>query len=53
MLMCIKMNEIVNMFLQVGEKFMPEMHLKQSGFPYILVFHLPKIKKILKSLCSL
>ena len=26
------MNEIVNKFLQVGNKFMPEMHLKQPGF---------------------
>ena len=28
----IKMNEIVNTFLLVGDKFMPEMHLKQSSF---------------------
>ena len=28
------MNEIVNMFLLVGGKFMPEMHLKQPGFTY-------------------
>ena len=28
------MNEIVNKILLVGDKFMPEMHLKQSGFPY-------------------
>ena len=28
------MNEIVNKFLLVGEKFMPEMHLKQPGFIY-------------------
>ena len=27
-----KMNEIVNKFLLMGDKFMPEMHLKQSGF---------------------
>ena len=26
------MNEIVNKFLLAGDKFMPEMHLKQSGF---------------------
>ena len=25
---------IVNKFLLVGDKFMPEMHLKQSGFTY-------------------
>ena len=30
----IKMNEIVNKFLLVGHKFMPEMHLKQPGFTY-------------------
>ena len=28
------MNEIVNTFLLVRDKFMPEMHLKQSGFTY-------------------
>ena len=28
------MNEIVNRFLLVGDKFMPEMHLKQPGFTY-------------------
>ena len=32
--MCIKMNEIVNKFLLAGDKFMPEMHLKQPGFTY-------------------
>ena len=29
-----KMNEIVNKVLLVGDKFMPEMHLKQPGFTY-------------------
>ena len=28
------MNEIVNTFLLVGDKFMLEMHLKQPGFTY-------------------
>ena len=28
------MNEIVNKFLLAGDKFMPEMHLKQLGFTY-------------------
>ena len=28
------MNEIVNKFLLVGDKFIPEMHLKQPGFTY-------------------
>ena len=26
------MNEIVNKFLLVGDKFMPEIHLRQPGF---------------------
>ena len=30
----IKMNEIVNKFLLAGNKFMSEMHLKQSGFTF-------------------
>ena len=28
------MNKIVNKFLLVGDKFMPEMHLRQPGFTY-------------------
>ena len=28
------MNEIVNKFLLAGDKFTPEMHLKQPGFTY-------------------
>ena len=28
------MNELANKFLLVGDKFMPEMHLKQPGFTY-------------------
>ena len=32
--MCIKINEIVNKFFLVGDKFMPKMHLKQPGFTY-------------------
>ena len=28
------MNEIVNRFLLAGDKYMPEMHLKQPGFTY-------------------
>ena len=28
------MNEIVNMFLLAGDKFMPEMHLRQLEFTY-------------------
>ena len=29
-----KMNEIVNKFVVVGDKFMPKIHLKQPGFTY-------------------
>ena len=40
------MNEIVNKFLLAGDKFMPEMHLRQPRFIYIvLVGHLQKTKK--------
>ena len=28
------MNGIVNKFLLAGDKFMPEMHLRQPGFTY-------------------
>ena len=28
------MNDIINTFLLAGDKFMPEMHLKQLGFTY-------------------
>ena len=28
------MNKTVNKFLLVGDKFIPEMHLKQPGFTY-------------------
>ena len=33
-LTCIKMNEIVNKILLVGDKFVPEMHLKQPCVTY-------------------
>ena len=29
-----EMNKIINKFLFTGDKFMPEMHLKQPGFTY-------------------
>ena len=43
--MCIKINEIVNTFLLVGDKFMPEMHLKQLGFTYSACGPFTKNKK--------
>ena len=32
--MHMNMNEIVHKLLLIGDKFMPEMHLKQPGFTY-------------------
>ena len=39
------MNEIVNKLLLVGDKFMNEMHLKQSGFTYSTCGPFTKNKK--------
>ena len=39
------MNEIVNKFLLVGDKFMAEMHLKQLDLLTVLADHLLKTKK--------
>ena len=39
------MNEIVNNFLLVGDKFLPEMHLKQPGFAYSACGPFTKNKK--------
>ena len=41
----IKMNEIVNKFLLVGDKFMPEMRLKQPGFTYSVCVPFIKMKE--------
>ena len=41
----IKVNEIVNKFLLAGDKFMPEMHLKQPGFTYSACGPLTKNKE--------
>ena len=41
----------MNKFLLVGDKFMPEMHLKQRGLLTVLVVHLLETKKELKNLC--
>ena len=48
--MCIKTNEIVNNFLLAGDKFMPEMHLKQPGFAYSACGSFTKINKEFKNL---
>ena len=39
------MNEIVNTFLLAGDKVMPEMHLRQSGFTYSACEPFTKKKK--------
>ena len=39
------MNEIVNKFLLVGDKFMPEMHLKEPRFTYSVCGPFTKNKK--------
>ena len=39
------MNEVVNTFLLVGDKFMPEMHLIQPGFTYSACGPFTKNKK--------
>ena len=44
------MNEIVNKFSLAGNKFMPEMHLKQPGFTYSACGPFTKTKKELKNL---
>ena len=42
------MNEIVNKFLLVVNKFMPEMHLKQLGFTYSARGKFTKNKEIIE-----
>ena len=39
------MNEIIDKFLLVGDKVMPEMHLKQPGFTYSASGPLTKNRK--------
>ena len=43
------MNEIVNKFLLAGDKFMPEMHVRQD-LQIVLVDHLQKTKKEYKNI---
>ena len=40
-----KMNDVVNKFLLTGDKFMPEMYLKQPGFTYSACLPFPKNKE--------
>ena len=47
------MNDIINKFLLVGDKFLPEMHLRQPGFTYNACGPFKKKKKEYKSLNKL
>ena len=44
------MNEIVNKFLLAGDKFIPEIHLKQPGFTYSAGGPFTKTNKEFKNL---
>ena len=44
----INMNNKINKFLLVGDKFMPEMHLKQPGFTYSVCGPFTKRKERIK-----
>ena len=49
-----KINDIINKFLLAGDKFMPEMHLKQLQFTYSACGPFSKNKRLLsKSLKKL
>ena len=47
------MNEIFNTFLLAGDKFMPEMHLKQPGFTYSacgpFIKHKQRVEKLIQT----
>ena len=44
------MNEIVSKCLLAGNKFMPEMHFRQSGFTYSACGSFTKIKERIQKL---
>ena len=44
------MNKIINTFLLAGDKFMPEMHLRQQGLLIVPVDHLLRLEKEFKNL---
>ena len=48
-----KLNEIVNKFLLLGDKFMPKLHLNNLLLLIVHVVHLLKTKSELKSLYRL
>ena len=48
-----KMNDIINKSLLIGDKFMPEMNLKQAGFTYSaygpFIKHRQRIEKFMQT----
>ena len=44
------MNDLINKFLLTGDKFMPEMHLRQPGFTYSACGPFTKSKKRIQKL---
>ena len=44
------MNKIIKRFLLTGEKFMPELHLKQQGFTYNACGPFTKHREIIRNL---
>ena len=44
------MNEIINKFLLVGDKFIPEIHLRQLGFVYSACVPFTKNKERIQKL---
>ena len=46
------MNKIVNKFLLIGDKFMPEIHLKQPGFTYSACGPFTKNQERIENLCK-
>ena len=47
------MHNVINKFLLVGDKFMPEMHLRQPQFTYSACGPFTKLNKEFKSLKKL
>ena len=46
------MNQIVKKFLLAGDKFMPEMHLRQPGFTYSACGPFTRNKQRIQKLCK-
>ena len=48
----INMNNIINKFLLAGDKFMPEMHLRQPQFVYSACGHFTRHKERIKNVIN-